>query len=182
MLFSIPKSTPWTELPHDNRGAGLLFELYDDVPANHVSQISRIDPDSVADLDEWYHRVLPRSESRDSLGFPESRIRILDDSSWNTEVGIQEVRQWIHNLGIPYDTTTYLFYDRPVILRMPWRLVVKYWTAWAWSVGYAMTAVDSSGQWACMFHHENVIQFGCYNRKQTEQNVGPKPPTVRFEF
>ena len=149
------------------RGAGMLFELYDNVPASHVSQISRIDRDSVADLEEWFYRVLPRSESRDSLGFPESRFRLLDDSSWNTEDGNQSVGQWIHDLGIPYDTITYLFYDRPVILCMPWRLLVKYWTAWAWSVGYAMTAVDSSGQRACMFHHENVIQFGSYKQEKT---------------
>ena len=39
-------------------------------------------------------------------------------------------------------------------------LVVRYWDAFAWPVGYAMLAVDHTLQWACCFHHEDVIAFG----------------------
>ncbi|MCC9658798.1 hypothetical protein [Rhodopirellula halodulae] len=104
----------------------------------------------------------------------------MTDESWNTDDGVQSVRQWLHDRDVPYQTTVYMFYDRRMILTMPWRLLVKYWDAFAWSVGYAMVATDSSCQWACMFHHENVIEFGCYTKKRTEPSDAPESPSRAF--
>jgi len=73
----------------------------------------------------------------------------------------------------------YLFYDRAMILSMPWKIVLRYWNAWAWSVGYSMIAVDSTCQWACMFHHENMIEFGRYAENKTEPSDAPKSPVGR---
>ncbi len=36
----------------------------------------------------------------------------------NTDDGIQSVRQWLHDCGVPYSTTVFLFYDRAMILAM----------------------------------------------------------------
>jgi len=43
---------------------------------------------------------------------------------------------------------------------MPWKLLVKYWDDFTWSVGFGMTAMDHTGQWAAYLFHEDVFWFG----------------------
>ena len=179
MLDTTPQSTAWSELEPAKRGLTLLDEIYGETPIVHLEQIRRIHNDSLPDMNRWLDKMLPVAPSADQLGFPESRFLKLDESSWNTEQGVQSVRHWLHESGTPYSTIAYLFYDRTMILSMPWKIVLRYWKAWAWSVGYSMIAVDSTCQWACMFHHENVIEFGRYAEQKTEQSDAPKSPVGR---
>jgi hypothetical protein len=161
----------WSDLEPACRGLPHIADDFAAVPATHIQQVRRISDESLAGMQEWLRARLPVSRSRDQLGYPESHILRLDDDSWNTEAGSRSVRQWLHDRGVRYGTTVYLFYDDPLILSMPWRILVRYWNAWAWSVGYSMTAVDSTCQWACMFHHENVIEFGQFTKDKTEQSL-----------
>jgi hypothetical protein len=66
--------------------------------------------------------------------------------------------------GIPFRRTAYLLYEQDQVVQATWRMVVRYWNAFAWSVGYAMMAVDHTLQWACCFHHEDVIVFGSHSK------------------
>ena len=80
---------------------------------------------------------------------------------WNDESRVQEVRQWLHDRRIPYPTQVFLLYDNLVVVT-DWKSVVRYWDAFAWSVGVEMMAVDSTKSWVCSFHHEEVITFRSY--------------------
>jgi hypothetical protein len=171
MLTTTRQTTPWNELDASSRGITLVEDMYGNLPDVHLEQIHRVDASSLSEMNRWLDALLPPTVSADQLGFPKSRFLQLEESSWNTDEGIQSVRQWLHDCGVPYSTTVYLFYDRAMILAMPWKIVLRYWNAWAWSVGYSMTVVDSTCQWACMFHHENVIQFGRHSETKTEQGV-----------
>ncbi|MFN7629192.1 MAG: hypothetical protein ACK5PZ_20390 [Pirellula sp.] len=171
MLTITPQTTPWNELDASSRGVAFVEDMYGTLPDVHLEQIHRVTASSLSEMNRWLDVLLPPTVSADQLGFSESRFLQLEESSWNTDDGIQSVRQWLHDCGVPYGTTVFLFYDRAMILAMPWKLVLRYWNAWAWSVGYSMIAVDSTCQWACMFHHENVIQFGRHTENKTEQWV-----------
>jgi hypothetical protein len=161
MFDFTPQLQSWSKLSPDERGFGWLQENYGPIPRAHLESIARVDVHDRPRLNSWLDRLLPR-KSADQLAFPVSEFLRLTDESWNTDNGVQSVRQWLYDRGVPYQSTIYAFYDRDQILCMPWRLLVKYWDSFAWSVGYAMIATDASCQWACMFHHEDVIEFGRY--------------------
>jgi hypothetical protein len=169
MIDFIPAVTKWSDLAASKRGFAWLEENYGPLPQNQLSSISRVSPDDTVRLNAWLGGLLPQT-SMDQLGFPHSDIIRLGDENWSTTAGIQAVREWLHARGVPYNTSIYAFYDQDQILVMPWRLLLKYWDVFAWRVGYSMIATDASCQWACMFHHENVIEFGAYGEIPTEPN------------
>ena len=179
MLDFTPTLIRWSQLSPSERGYSWLEENYGSVPQTHLESIARVDVADRPRLNSWLDRVLPQ-KSADRLCFPNSELLHLTDESWNTDAGVQTVRQWLYNRSVPYRTTIYCFYDRDQVLCLAWRLLVKYWDAFAWSVGYAMIATDSTCQWACMFHHENVIEFGCYDLKVVELSTAPDDGLRRF--
>ncbi|MFH5803217.1 hypothetical protein [Alienimonas sp. DA493] len=174
-LFAMFGFTPdvvrWSELSPEERGFAWLEENYGPLPRTHLESIAKVELEDRRRLIAWLDRLLPW-ESADRLGFPLCERLRLPDESWNTDAGVESVRQWLYGRSVPYGTTIYAFYDRRQALRMPWRLLVKYWDAFAWSVGDSMIATDSTGQWACVFHHENVIEFGRYGRTEPLVNNG----------
>lgn len=80
---------------------------------------------------------------------------------WNDQIGIQGVRDWLHQTGVPLSSRVFLLYDTAVV-STDWEIVVAYWDAFAWSVGVEMIALDESKSWVCSFHHEDVITFRSY--------------------
>ncbi len=86
---------------------------------------------------------------------------ILLGDVWSNKGKIQDVRQWLYSKGVPFSTMVYLLYDNQVA-KVDWKFLVTYWDALAWNVGMAMVATDLTGNWACEFHHEDVITFYKY--------------------
>ena len=167
MIDFTPTVTKWSDLAVSNRGFAWLEENYGPLPDVHLESICRVNSADTGRLNSWLGRLLPQT-SMDQLGFPNSEVFRIADENWNTADGVQAVREWLHDRGVPYKTTVFAFYDQDQVLMMPWRLLLKYWDAFAWRVGYSMIATDLSCQWACMFHHENVIEFGAYPENTTE--------------
>ena len=91
-----------------------------------------------------------------------SKEDICLENAWGNTQGTQQVREWLYKKGIPFSRTVYLVYDRGFTVKTDWKTVVKYWDAFAWSVGMAMFAIDSSKQWSCEFNHEDYIHFYRY--------------------
>ena len=92
--------------------------------------------------------------------FPCIEKKSLHDK-WNLESGIQEVRQWLYSLGMSFSQNIFLLYSDRIILTS-WKILVKYWDAFAWSVGFAMY-VDTSMNWICEFNHEDMITYSAFN-------------------
>ena len=93
--------------------------------------------------------------------FPYVEKKSLHDK-WNSGSGIQEVRQWFYSLGIAFDRNIFLLYSDKIILTC-WKILVKYWDAFAYSIGFAMYALDTSMNWICEFNHEDMITYSAFN-------------------
>ena len=149
----------WSELSEPERD---FFCFDDDVaslPPNHAAQMALLAPGDNDRLASWAFAALPPGwpDGGDKFEW-EDQLRIHE--CWNDPVRVAQVRRWLFDRGIPFRRTVYLIYGYDRVVQTTWRMVVRYWDAFAWSVGYAMVAVDHTLQWACCFHHEEVIVFG----------------------
>ena len=64
--------------------------------------------------------------------------------------------------GFIVNAKIYFFCIDRIILTS-WKILVKYWDAFAWSVGFAMYAFDTSMNWICEFNHEDTIAYSAFN-------------------
>jgi hypothetical protein len=158
----------WDDADDAARGFFCFADEYLPLPREHSLQIGIATHASAKLLCKWVDASLPANWSPDWTHFPHESIFRLSDEHWNTDTGSQAVREWLHERHVPYASTVYLFYDSSRVVSLPWKLVVRYWDALAWSVGYAAIATDKTARWACSFHHENVILFGSYDKDRGE--------------
>ena len=90
---------------------------------------------------------------------PCCELSIVTNDAWGDEKETSRIRQWLYDLGIPFSKQVHLIYDHGKIVRTDWKIFVKYWDAFSWSVGLAMLVVDSSKQWVLEVNHEDVINY-----------------------
>lgn len=83
-------------------------------------------------------------------------LNIVD--GWDSEQDIAKVRAWLFQLKIPFDQDIYMLYDENVI-KTKWKVFVKYWDIFSWSVGFSLNIVDQTRSWMLEVHHERVINF-----------------------
>ena len=152
-------SRAWSELSERERGVFCFDDEDLPLPRMHAAQIALLDADDAKRASEWLMSALPSRWPEPDFT---DEITLSLSDQWNSAEGIQSVRQWLHDRGIPYARQVYLIYDWERVVQMPWKLVVKYWDAVAYSVGVAMVTMDHTRQWACCFHHEAVIVFGTF--------------------
>jgi hypothetical protein len=159
---------PWPELSERERLVFSFDDEYLPLHPNHAAQINLLAPEDAARVVSYGFAGIPAGwpDVSDQRFTYEARLRINDN--WNDEARRDEVRRWLADRGVPFSRTVYLLYERDRVVQATWRMVVRYWEAFAWSVGYAMLVVDHTLQWACCFHHEDVIVFGSYKKP----NVG----------
>jgi hypothetical protein len=165
-LLPFPVSVrPWDELLKWDRSFFCFTDDYLPLHPNHAAQIGLLTPADASRLSEWVFEAIPpgwpeRGEQRFKYG-----ARIVVRDSWHDTVRRSDVRRWLYQRGIPFRRTIYLIYERNQVVQTSWRMVVRYWDAFAWSVGYAMIAVDHTLEWACCFHHEEVFIFGTHSKR-----------------
>lgn len=78
--------------------------------------------------------------------------------SWNSDLEIAQVRKWLFQKKIPFDQDVYMLYDENVI-KTKWKVFVKHWDIFSWSVGISLNIVDQTRSWMLEVHHENVMTF-----------------------
>lgn len=147
----------WSELSEKER----FFFCYDEdiLSSDHMRKIKLAKPPDSEILFEWAMSSLP-DEWPDGSERYSNEDRLSLDGMWDNELSILEVQQWLRATGIPEDREVYLMYSRDRVVCTTWELVILYWYAFAWSVGFAMISVDHTRQWACCFHHEDTVIFG----------------------
>jgi hypothetical protein len=155
---------PWDELAEPDRGFFCFADDYLPLDPHHAAQIGLLAPDDAARVTAWAFAAIPpgwpdRTEQRF-----EHEAELVVRDCWDDAARRAGVRRWLYERGLPFGRTVYLLYERGRVVQTTWRMVVRYWDAFAWSVGYAMVAVDHTLQWACCFHHEEVIVFGSHSR------------------
>lgn len=151
---------PWDELPERCRDFFCFTDDYLPLPTDHAAQIGLLAPDDAARLWSWAFSSIPPGWPERSVERFEHEAVLSAHDCWNDATKRAEVRRWLYDRGIPFRRAVYLLYDRNQVVQTTWKMVVRYWDAFAWSVGYAMIAVDHTLRWACCFHHEEVFVFG----------------------
>jgi len=166
---------PWQELTERDREF-FCGDRYPTLPPNHAAQIRLLTRDDAVRLTDWAVWSIP-------AGWPDRGERFGEDvsfgtyDSWEDEAGLDEVRRWLFDRGIPFRREVFLLYERHRVVWTTWKILVRYWDAFAWSVGYEMLAFDPTLRWACCFHHEDVIIFGKDSgTTPTRRQVGPDRP------
>lgn len=86
----------------------------------------------------------------------EKFLNIVD--SWNSDEEIAKVREWLFELKIPFDQDIYMLYDEN-FLKTKWKVFVKHWDIFSWSVGFSLNIVDQTRSWMLEIHHEHVMTF-----------------------
>jgi hypothetical protein len=155
---------PWPELSEKDRDF-FCDDDYLPLSPNHAAQIALLAPGDNVRLASWALDALPPGwpDGAEQRFASEELLRIHE--CWNDPAGGDKVRRWLFDRGIPFRRTVYLIYAQDRVVQTTWRMVVRYWDAFAWSVGYAMVAVDHTLEWACYFHHEDVIVFGSHDKR-----------------
>lgn len=154
----------WHDLTDSQRDFFCFEDEYLPLPNEHALKIQRLTSTSAQRVWQWLGSSLPAGWPASESHFASQTLFRLDDEHWNSDAGIQTVRQWLHDLGVPYSTEVFLIYEEHKLVLMPWKLVVKYWDALSWSIGMYMIVMDCTRQWACCFDHENVIIFGTFSK------------------
>jgi hypothetical protein len=153
---------PWPELPERDRSFFSFADDYLPLHPHHAAQITLLDPADAGRVTDWAFAAIPP-------GWPDLTDQRFEHEHqrsvrgcWDDAGRRAEVRRWLADRGVPFRRTAYLLYAPHRVVQATWRMVVRYWDAFAWSVGYAMVAVDHTLQWACCFHHEDMIVFGSH--------------------
>jgi len=150
----------WDHLPERDRDFFCFEDDYLPLRSDHAAQIGLLAAEDAARLSSWAFSSLPAGwPERPDERF-EHEVMLNIQGCWNDEARRAEVRKWLFDRSVPFSRSVYLLYDKKRVVQTTWKMVVRYWDAFAWSVGYSMIAVDHTLTWACCFHHEDMFVFG----------------------
>ncbi len=155
----LPQFTPWAELKEEQRSRFFHGDEYLPLPETHAARISRLHGIAAVEFISHALYQLPRYSRAATGSFKHEQVCLTYDL-WD-EKGVAYVRDWLCKTGVPFSTPVYLLYYEQVIAT-EWKILVRYWDAFACSVGVFMLVVDKSKSWACEFHHEEAITFMRY--------------------
>lgn len=127
------------------------------LPPSHAARIARLHGIRAVEFIRLALYQTPNNSSDASTHFKHKQIMLLEDV-WRDQTKIAAVRDWLYQTGVPFSTQVFLLRHEEVIA-MDWKILVRYWDAFAWSVGVEMLVVDQTQSWLCAFHHEQVITF-----------------------
>lgn len=154
-----PHFRKWNSLSETERNF-FVGDEYLPLNKSHADRIEVLLGKDARDfVKEALYKVPGYSYAATSSYVHEKHVMLSD--VWNDPIKIQGVRDWLYQTGVPFSNRVFLLYDS-VVVSTDWKIVVKYWDAFAWSVGMEMVALDESRSWVCSFHHEEVITFRSY--------------------
>ena len=84
----------------------------------------------------------------------------------SSELEEQRIKNWLYNLGIPFQQKVILLNTQVVITT--WKMVMKYFDSWTWS---DVLIFDESRAWYVFNFHEDVIYYGDNRRAVVSQAV-----------
>jgi len=152
----------WEHLSVKQREEFFIGEEYLPLPPTHADRIRVLHGAPARELIKKALVGFPGYSSTATSKFTREESILLTDV-WNDQSKIQQVRDWLHNKGLSYSSLVHLLYD-DLVVATDWKIVVKYWDAFAWRVGIEMLALDSTKSWACSFHHEDAITFSSHKQ------------------
>ena len=122
---------PWDSLTERDRGFFCFGDHYLPLHPNHAAQIALLAPADAGRVTTWAFAAIPPGwpDRTDQRFAHEDQLPIGD--CWNDEARRAAVRRWLFARGVPFRRTVYLLYERDRVVQTTWRMVVRYWDAFA---------------------------------------------------
>lgn len=148
--FSFKTWSYYSELPEN-----LLFLLEDEVKLEHYfsTRISYLKGIQANEFSCFINRAR-------SSKFPQQQFLNISES-WDSDVEIGKVRHWLFERKIAFDQEIYLIYYE-LVVKTQWKVFVKHWDIFSWSVGVSLYIIDSTQSWELEVHHEDSMTFSYF--------------------
>jgi hypothetical protein len=84
----------------------------------------------------------------------------------------QKVKKWLYRRGIPFAVPVFLSYDSSNAVLTTWKMLVRHWRLFYYSISDDLTVCDGSMNWCLLFFHEHELFFGT-NKTEPNQSLQP---------
>ncbi|RZJ98826.1 MAG: hypothetical protein EOO46_23935 [Flavobacterium sp.] len=128
---------------------------YDILPAEHLAQLKPLDNKASGFLWDF----ILDSQLHNDIPFTKDFFQVIDKASINDN-NESEIRKWLYHRGLPFSKDVFLSWQPEDAMIVPWKIFIKYFDSFYYSISDDLTVFDESLQWALMFYHENEIYFG----------------------
>ncbi len=83
------------------------------------------------------------------------------------------VKKWLFAQGVPFRRQVYLSYQPDTAVLTTWKMLIRYWDLFYYSISDDLTVIDETLNWALLFYHEHEVYFGSRIPKD-QKSVRPK--------
>ncbi len=128
---------------------------YDVLPQCDLEKILPLNKEAALFLD----RRIQESGMHDEDPFKKNFFKSVSHTDY-TEGEEDAVRDWLNKIGFAADKMVALSWDFRDALLVPWSVLIKYFDSFYYGSSDDLTIVDSSLQWAVLFHHSDVVWYG----------------------
>jgi len=142
-------------------------ERYDKLPQLHLDQLKPLDKGASQFL--WDYILNNRLHS--DVPFKKGLFNVIDKAKI-FEGNDNEIKKWLYRRGFPFEKEVYLSWQPDTAMIVPWKLLVKYFTAFYYGSSDDLTVIDQSLNWALLFFHEDEIYFGSNEKFKLENAFG----------
>jgi hypothetical protein len=132
-----------------------IDEKYDKLPANHLELLQPLDKVGAKFLSEYISAVNLHGD----VPFKEGFFRTIDKARI-LEGNQREIKKWLYQRGIPFAELVFLSWSQENAMVVPWKIFVKYFDSFYYSISDDLTVINKTLAWALLFYHEDEIYFG----------------------
>lgn len=156
MQIDFPNLTEHT-IPMDSFSMNWRFadESYRKLPQLHLDQLMPLSVHASKFL--WNYIV--QSGLHKDTPFKKDFFKTIDKAKITGDNNV-DIKKWLYQRSFPFDKLVYLSWQPNVAMIVPWKLLIKYFDDFYYSVSDDLTVIDESLNWALLFYHEDEIYFG----------------------
>ncbi len=70
------------------------------------------------------------------------------------------VKKWLFKQGVPFRRPVYLSYQPDTAVLTTWKMLIRYWDLFYYSISDDLTVIDDTLNWVLLFYHEHELYFG----------------------
>jgi hypothetical protein len=141
------------------------------LPAIHLDQLKPLD----AKASKFLWDYVLKTNLHQNVPFKKDFFRTIDKAAIK-DGNEQEIKKWLYRRGLPFEKEVFLSWQPSEAMIVPWKIFVKYFDSFYYSVSDDLTVFDQSLNWALLFYHEDEIYFG------TNQDYTPSEEFADHNF
>jgi hypothetical protein len=151
-------------IPFEQNAMKWRFEDEDEIPYDHhrenIHPLSKEGSSLLSRfiLDSRIHSNFPFQKDRFSTIEVITLRPVTHQEEFKDED--KKIKKWMYQLGLAFDTKVYVSYDSDCGFIMPWKMLIKYWRNFYYSISDDITIFDESLNWCLFMFHEHEFYFG----------------------